>query len=116
MPGVPPANVISLNGTEPHDPTSTCQVKWDAFPVAQANGNLTSYRIMYSKVGTNETVYCEVGTCNISKILKELTLYSCYVVKVSATNIHGQGPNSEPVFCCTEGTGTYDVTLFTIHS
>ncbi|XP_031573985.1 uncharacterized protein LOC116307805 [Actinia tenebrosa] len=103
-PTSPPINVTSLNGTKPHDPISTCLITWLPPPPETTNGNLTSYRVVYSKRNENKTIYSEIGVCNTSKLLKELDLYSIYDVVVAAANQKGLSPYSTPVYCYTEGT------------
>lgn len=114
MPATSPPNVVSHNATSPYDDTTTCKVSWDMLPSSESNGNLSSFRIEYHKEGSNVMMYAEIGICNTTKIITDLEFYSKYSVTVSATNTHGIGPPSTPVFCYTAPLGTYLFSQFTV--
>ena len=91
VPGSSPQNVTvtSVN------PTSL-MVSWQPPPLIDQNGPLTSYLILYSRVGSNISM-TETISNGTEYVISGLIAFSNYSVEVAARTINGTGPSSNSV-------------------
>ena len=91
VPSSPPQNVIvrSIN-------PASLMVLWQPPPIIDHNGQLVDYRIQYIGVGSSDMMSVMVNTRTIH-IISGLVAYVNYSVIVTAVNVNGTGPFSNPV-------------------
>ena len=71
-------------------------ISWQPPPLIDQNGPLTSYVILYSRVGSNISM-TETVTNETEYVISGLIAFTNYSVEVAARTINGTGPISNSV-------------------
>ena len=79
--------------------STTILVQWQEIPLAERNGNITSYEVLYSYLQGPAQVNITAQTSIILENLAESELYNISVRGVTSV---GPGPYSNPVLLMTE--------------
>ena len=81
-------------------------VSWQPPPLIDQNGPLTSYLILYSRVGSNISM-TETVSNGTEYVISGLIAFSNYSVEVVARTVNGTGPNSNSVIQISGQDGKY---------
>ena len=76
-------------------------VKWGEVPEAQRHGGIIHYTVIYWKTG-GEVKRINVDAPKQNVKLTELSKFTYYSIKVSASTIKGEGPASNPIVVPTD--------------
>ena len=91
VPSSAPTNIIVMSAHP-----ASLNISWEPPPEINQNGPITDYVIRYSRVGSNVTVNEIVASRSIYTIT-ELLPFVNYSVEITAINVNGTGPFSDPV-------------------
>ena len=82
--------------------STSISVSWEAVPVEQQNGIITSYTIAYSSQTENHNGNVTVGPFDRQKEITGLKEYVNYSISVFASTVKGHGPHSAVIFVRTD--------------
>ena len=91
VPSSPPQNVM-VTSVNP----ALLMVSWTKPPRRDHNGQITSYEIQYTRVGSSDSMSVNVNS-GTTHTISGLVAYVNYSVIVAAVNVNGTGPFSNPV-------------------
>ena len=86
-------------------------VRWSDIPVAESNGNLTNFLVLYAKNHTSEYTETILDPNTFHAELKNLEIFNPYKIRVIARNGRGEGVPSLPFVAWTEMEGIKELNL-----
>ena len=105
-PSAPPANVQGHNTG-----STSIWVDWDIVPIADQNGIILTYTVMYMALPDGSPQSTVVIAPTTQANLTGLTKYRNYSIKVFASTAKGDGNASEPIIVITDEDSKLSIVL-----
>lgn len=91
-PSAAPQNVTALSANP-----SSVFVSWIPPPLIDHNGDLTSFTLLYSKIGSKNEHRVQLSANVTTYKIIQLIPSTKYRIKVACNNVNGSGPFSGPI-------------------
>ena len=95
VPSKPPRNIQVTAKT-----STTIYLSWNATSKEHLNGFLIGYRVNYSHTAKNS--YVDTSSSQASVVLKNLGIYTKYLISIAARTVRGPGQFSKPITVITD--------------